>query len=206
MLVSVEDLRRYLGGYDPEHPSMLTEMGNILEGVQLQLETWLNRPVELVQVREVALTDSKGNLYLSVTPVRKLISYGVNVASITVPSVTYTPYVRTPDTLIGVDGRMIEKVDYRFSYPTYGNGMFAMGIPNTGYVVEYIGGVDGTQHPDLQLAIKRVAAREFTQGQVGTVGQRQGHVEDVEVGDNRTIGWTTTELQQLQRYRRRIAL
>jgi len=206
MLVSVEELRRYLGGYDPEHPSMLEEMANILEGVQLQLETWLNRPVELVQVREVALTDGKGNLYLSVTPLRKLISYGVGVGSITAPETTYTPYTRTPDALIGVDGRMIEKTDHRFAAPTYSNGRYFMGMPNTGYIVEYIGGIDGTQCPDIKLAIKRVAAREFTQAHVDVVGQRQGHAEDVEVGDNRTIGWTTAELTQLQRYRRRIAL
>ena len=206
MLVSVEDMRRYLGGYVPEHPSSEIELANILAGVQQQLETWLNRPVELVQVREIALTDSKGNLYLSVTPVRKLISYGVNVGTLTVPEVIYTPYVRTSDDLIGVDGRMMDKIDRRLSLPNFRNGWFFPGVPNTGYVVEYVGGLDGNGYEDIKLAIKRVAAREYTQGHVGVVGQRQGHSEDVEVGDNRSIGWTTSELQQLQRYRRRIAL
>lgn len=204
MLVSIQEFRLYMGGLEPE-PGLEAEMVNILTGVQQQLETYLNRPVELVQVREMAVSDSKGNLYLSVTPVRKIISYGVTVG-VTTPFTSLVPYTVVADSLIGDDGRIIDKVYSKLSLPTYSSWGFPSYLPNTGFLVEYVGGLDGTNMENIKLAIKRVAAREYGVMHVNTAGLRAGNPDITEVGDTRNPGWTIGELKDLQRYRRRIVM
>jgi hypothetical protein len=205
MLVSVEEFRRYLGGYQMTS-GVEQEAVSILLATQQQLETYLNRTVELVQVREVALADGLGNLYLSVTPVRKIISYGVNVATQSTIDIQPIPYEMIPDLSLGDDARLIDKVSYKGAGARF--RPYGMNVPLSGYpyYIEYIAGLDGTKEEQIKAAIKRVAAREFIRNHVDTAGLRTGHVEDTEVGDTRTIGWTIGELQGLQRYRRRIVV
>lgn len=208
MLVSVEEFRRYLGGF--EMTSMLQEeVVSLLTGTQQQLETYLNRPVELVQVREVALSDGMGNLYLSVSPVRKIISYGVTVGSDFSSGVVEVQPINTsmvPDTSLDIDARMIDKSSYKAAGSSF--RPYGMVVPyvSSRYTVEYIAGLDGSDQEQIKSAIKRVAAREFTKKHDDTGGLRTGHIEDTEVGDTRNIGWTLGELQSLMRYRRRIVI
>jgi hypothetical protein len=205
MLVSVEELRRYMGGYEPA-PGLEIEMVNILTGVQYQLETWLNRPVELVQVRESSRSDGYGNVYLSVTPVRKILSLGLVANEVNIPEPIIEPYVSEADPLIGDDGRTIDKIYNGLSLPTIRPGGFWVPYYNTNHYIEYVAGLDGSKLENIKLAIKRVAAREYAANFVDTAGLRTGRVEDTEVGDNRAAGWTANELNSLQRYRRRIAI
>ena len=204
MLISVDEFRRYLGGYEPPDGLQL-EMVDVLQGTQQQLEVYLNRPVELVQVREIAYSDAIGRIYLSVTPVHKILSLGTDVTLSSAPSVTTTPYTMTADPSIGDEGRVIDRAGWR-NRSNFRPGGLTVTYPNLAHVVEYVGGIDGNQHEDIKLAIKRVAAREYTQGHVDTAGLRVGQIEDVEAGDSRNPGWTNGELKSLERYRRRLFL
>lgn len=203
MLVSVDEFRLYLGGYEFT-PGLEQEAINTLTAAQNQLETYLNRPVELVQVREATQADRFGRVFFSVTPVVKLIAWGNDVTIGTVPTTTIVPYTITPDPLIGDEGRVVDKL-----WVNYNNAdLYELDtlLPNMRYIVEYIAGIDGTVHEDIKVAIKRVAAREYSRNHVATGGLRIGNIEDIEEGDTRNVGWTPSELQALQRYRKRIAL
>src|SRR5690349_14309510 len=157
MLVSVDDFRRYMGGMNPM-PGQTETIAMILQGVQEQLELWLNRPVELVQIREIVRSDRQGYLHLSVTPIKKVVSVGVTSAIDGVYPETgpVTPYTIVRDASLDEDARVIDRAygfanNYQREY-----GGLRVNSPCTWYVVEYIGGYNGAQDNALRLAILRV--------------------------------------------------
>ena len=206
MLVSVNELRSYMGGWKPQ-PGQTEEVAAILSGVQQQLETWLNRPLEYIQLREIVRSDRMGFLYLSVTPVRKVISCGVMSAVDTpnLPTDDLVPYVMSRDVLLPEDARVLDRA-YDYNNLLYRPGGMQVNMPYTWYVVEYIGGYNYYTEDGIKLAIKRVAAREVRRNFVYNSGNTDGAVDSTETGDTRQVGWTKDELTQLERYRRRIWL
>lgn len=207
MLVSVADVRRYLGGISiPE--GLTVELENVIARAQKAVETNLNRPVERVQVREVVRANSKGYVYLSVSPVWKIISCGGTSAPLTPPSVV-TPYTMTPDPSLGDDPRVIDKVG-----PILANnycwenvpGYLYVGLWNRGnYIVEYIGGLDPNQTDDIKRVIIQMAAREWGRLHVNGAGLNQGNVQTVDAQDSRGLSLADDEIKALQRYRRIVA-
>lgn len=203
MLVSVNNLCRYMGGIEPRD-GMREEMADVIAGVQEALELYLNRPVEKVQVREYVLSNSKGFVHLSVSPVHEILRYGVNV----VPAVPGTTVLIPPvinrvvtdeDRSIDLAPGMINGQKHRIV-----PGGFYISSPNTPVMVDYVGGYIGYSDNAIKSAIKRVAAREWSINNVDTVGQRQGLPGETEVGDQRSIGWAQDELRSLSRKRRRV--
>lgn len=204
MLVSVNDLCNYMGGLKPR-PGMRKVMAEVIAGTQEALENYLNRPVEPVQIREYVVSNSKGFVHLSVYPVHRVLRYGVNVVPGYDELPVNIPPVMTRDPIHDVDDRVLDR-----AYPQPQSG-FSIGpgglytyAPNTPVMVEYIGGLNGYTINAIKQAIKRVAAREWAENNVDTVGSRQGVVGETEVGDQRSIGWANDELRALQRHRRRV--
>jgi hypothetical protein len=208
VLVSADELISYMSGVNLTAPQR-AEAERTLSGVQQELETYCNRPLELVQIREVVRADWQGMANLSISPVWKIISnysldqldHGINV---------FTPYIPPPmerDPLIDeVTGRPL--VDM-LTTPNVGEPMIIPGamvvdLPTAYYVVEYIGGWNGYTINGLKQAIKRVAAREMEGQHDNTLSLRQGNAEAAAPGDSRPKGWTQEELQQFDRYRRRV--
>ena len=73
MLVSVDELTSYMSGLQMTRPQKASAQ-RTLNAVQLELETYLNRPLELVQIRETKRTDELGWVNPSITPVKKVIA------------------------------------------------------------------------------------------------------------------------------------
>jgi hypothetical protein len=203
MLVSVDELRSYMGGLEPPD-GMYNELALIISGLQQELENYLNRPVEPIQIRENVISDSKGCLYLGVTPVHKIISYGVNTVYAPEGIVGGLPSPMERDPILDPEARVVDKtnVNPNLLIPGGMRGLW----PNTGYLVEYIGGYNGYATEAVKLALKRVAAREYSTNHVDTQGLRIGLFEQTEVGDQRYLGWAGEELKRLQRLRRRIVI
>lgn len=207
MLVSVGDFRRYMGGLNPLNGQTET-ISMILQGVQEQLEKWLNRPVEIVQIRESQRSDVQGFLQLSVTPVVKIISLNTtnHIDSIKSVDGIVNPYTIVKDVELDDDARVIDKSwRYSSSYVREYGGI-RVPAPCTWYTVEYIGGYDGRNDAALKLAILRVASREYRKNNTDQVGLNEGTLDDIQAGDTRNIGWTKEELTQLERLRRRVYL
>ena len=207
MLVTVGDFRRYMGGLNPL-PGQTETIAMILQGVQEQLEKWLNRPVELVQIRENIRSDKQGFLQLSVTPLVKVLSVGnfMDVNTVYPEQDVVEPYVISRDPSLDDDSRIIDK-SYRFA-SNYGReyGGIRVARSCTWHTVEYIGGYNGQDDAALKLSILRVAAREYRKNNVDNVGLNEGITDDVQPGDSRNVGWTKEELTQLERLRRRVYL
>jgi hypothetical protein len=205
MLVSVGDVRRYLGGV-PIQDGMQVELENVISRAQKVVETYLNRPVEKVQIREVQRSDSKGFVYLSVTPAWKILSCGSTTAQ-SVPD-TLETYTITPDPSLGDDPRIIDKVPNAIlSGPLQvWPGRLYTGVPNKSYIVEYIGGLDPAQIDDVKRVIVQMAAREWAMYNVDSGDYKAGSLDMTEAQDNRGLNLSSEEKQAIQRYRRRVAL
>jgi len=203
MLVSVGDLRRYMGGIQGEEGHRQT-MADIIAGVQESLENYLNRPVEKVQVREYVVSNSKGFVHLSVSPVHEIIRCGVNVVPTTPDQTVIIPPVQ--DRLVTDEDRMVDLAPKVIKEPRYRivPGGLYINTPHTPVMVDYIGGYNGYVDNAMKMAITRVAAREWAVNNVDTAGMREGIAAETEVGDQRSVGWAQDELRALQRKRRRV--
>lgn len=213
MLVSADELIKYMSNLNLNVPQK-EEAQSILNGVQGELETYCNRPLELVQIRELVTTDGSGYANISISPVHKVIAMtAVEAGMVALPVNYYTPLYPAPmerDALIGGAGRMINNV--RNSGQPVGDplivpGGIGVGVPNSVYVIEYIGGYDlktMPQYESVRTAIKRVAAREVGPMYDDTIDLRSGSAEKNREPDNRGKGWTEDELLRFQRLRRRV--
>jgi len=205
MLVTVGDVRRHLGGITiPD--GMTSVLEDVIARAQKMVETYLNRPVEKVQVRELARADSKGYLYLSVTPVWKVISCGSATAQ---DSVTSTePYTVVPDESLGDNPRVIDQVGSVLSNGwdvSYGRVRSNTFIPGKRYAVEYIGGLDPAQIDDIKRVILQVSAREWGMYNIPAAGLQGGTPNMAEPQDTRGLSLSDDERRMIQRYKRRVA-
>lgn len=209
MLVSADELRNAMGGVS-WNTAERERAEFVLAGVQEELETYLNRPLEPVQIREAVVSDEAGVAYLSVTPVHKIVSvnwignyHDIGPQS---PEALFVPSPIDRDPLIGDDGRVIDLVGQSYSsFPTpIAGGVFLGGIRGW-YVIEYVGGWIGASERGLKNSIIRVARREVENTtNADQLSLRQGNGESATPGDTREIGWTMDELIRWDRLRRRV--
>jgi hypothetical protein len=185
------------------------EAESTLSGIQEELETYCNRPLELVQIREVVKADWNGMANLSISPVWKVLSVSAMESS-PFSNAAFVPYVPPPmvrDPLIDpTTGRAL--VDW-LTTPNVGEPMVIPGAvmvdsPDLYYVVEYIGGWNGYTINGIKQAIKRVASRSMERNHDNTLSLRQGAAEATAPSDNLPPGWTDDELKAFDRYRRRV--
>ena len=210
-IVTSEELQAYLGGLVLTDNQLGIIETVILPGVQQELETYLNRPVTPVQIRESVRADETGFLRFRVTPIHKIVSVTLSDGS----NAGFSP-VTPPDMTMDPD------VDFRqfdewgepdlFGYQTTGFfGLFGGSYPTlTGgrpyYRVEYIAGYNGYVNEGLKLDVLRVAAREVEMQFDDTMSLRGGSSEAASDSDNREKGWTADELVKWDRLRRRVAV
>lgn len=209
MLVSLDEFRAYMGGITLTAMEANVATG-IISGVQGELENYLNRPVELVQIREIATLNDQGVLYLTVTPVKKILNISrKRQGDVFEDDVYLTPEPMYRDVVLDNDDRLWDKTEYvRTNYALAPGGVRMSGNAGSQYWVEYVGGLPGNHPgiPAMKRAILTVAARDWSSKSVANAGQRIGQLESTEVGDARFLGWSDDELKRLQRYRRRIVI
>lgn len=215
MLVSADELIKYMSNLNLNTPQK-EEAAEILSGVQGELETYCNRPLELVQIRELVTTDGQGYANVSVSPIHKVISRTAVEAGLIAPFTGFfSPIYPAPmerDILVGEEGRMINNVrtgGLAVGDPLIVPGGFGAGYPNSAYIVEYVGGYDlknMPQYKSVQSAIKRVAAREVGPMYDDSIDLRSGDATKNREPDNRGKGWTDDELARFDRLRRRVVV
>lgn len=208
MLVSAGELKAYMSNLNLT-PSQEADVEATLAGVQAELETYLNRPLEPVQIREAVQTDGQGIANLSITPVHKIISTSiVEVSYGPTPLNQFAPYVppvQERDPLIGENGVMLDWITTpNFGDPLVVPGGVSIGFPNAWYVVEYVAGYRGWTIEGLKQDIKRVAAREVAENHIDGLSLRDGNAERAAESDPREKGWTEAEKKKWDRFRRRI--
>lgn len=206
MLVTADELTAYMGGVQLTNEERDITESVILPGVQQDLELFLNRPVEPVQVRESLLVDEYGYTVLTVTPVWKIIKVQQSDGAVITGS-SYVPpaMVDDPSTNRSVDYSGLGEYPLPFRYNVGSWGISAAwGGPATYVIVEYIAGYKGYTDKAIKLAILRVAAREVERQFDNSVTLVGGSVEAVQDSDSRIKGWTQEELNRFRRIRRRV--
>jgi hypothetical protein len=207
-VVTVEQLKAYMSGINMSITQ--TDAAQvILDGVQGELEKYINRSIGTRLVREVASTDSSGFAYLSQTPV-----YAIN--KITPASDELSTYqdggeVVVLDPLVpGPNTTAYDLVPANFGRDLIVPGGVMSGYLDTSVAVEYIAGGGDFLAPymdSIMLAILRVAAREFQTNHDDTMSLRDTSAttptDPVPVPRK---GWRDDELRQFDRIRRRVVI
>lgn len=206
-IVSVEELRAWMNQPNfNEEQEFAASMA--LAGTQDDLEEYLNRPVEPVQMRELLVADAQGYVTPSITPILKVLSVtaatdvGFDLSGWATP---YMPPVMERDPLIDpTNGRMQDNLLPVVGDPIIlASGIFA-GFPFSQFAVEYIGGYNGFHINGMKKAIMIVASRSMAPNHDKSFSLRKGDPEKSPETDPRVQGWTEDELKQWERQRRRV--
>lgn len=211
-IVTVDELAPYLGGLTltPEQEGIAETI--IIPGIQEELELFLNRPLEPVQVRESTYVDYEGKVTLSVSPVWRILSAQYS-DGVVVPTTVYYPPVTSQDPSVqrrvDLSAVGMGALPYRLPVSALGLSMasygFGYGYLNQTYlIVEYIGGYLGYTDNALKMNVLRVVARECERMFDDTASVRQGQLEAAGESDKREKGWTEDELNRLRRLKRRV--
>lgn len=185
-VVTLPEFQNYLSGVKLTEIQTLAAQG-VLDGVQSELETYLNRSVQQRRVSEVLDITRQGNVHVSNSPIIEL--YGVysldeNGAPMT-EALALSPGAWRP-------GRNYVRLGY---------------IGWCGQVsVDYLGGYNGDKIPGLKLAIMRVAAREFVHNHGDGMTAQNTELRPPEDPTPIAKGWTEEELTKFDRFRRRTAI
>lgn len=195
-LVTATDLREYMSDVSLS-PGQMRTAQTVLDGVQQTLETYLNRPVQIMQVRERRQSNSSGDLVLTVTPIYKVLSLR--------PLGAITP---TTMTVFDITPLTPEDIDRVWDTMPGNNNVVPGGIyvsqPGAWYTVEYIGGYNGYANDQIKLAILEVASRIMTTNHDDTMSLKEG-IANEPSGQPLVRGWTDEELRRFDRLRRRTA-
>lgn len=193
-VVTVADLRKYMSDISLSSNQQQTAQ-LVLDGTQQQLEIYLGRPIQPVQIREKRRSDGNGDLSLTVSPIYKVIS--LRQASASVPAT-----LSTDTTPLSEDeaSRVVDNLpEERIIVP----GGVYVGRPFTWYVVEYIGGYNGYVDDALKLAILEVASRTMTVNSDDVLSIKDDIAREPANGPSTQKGWRQEELQMFDRLRRR---
>ena len=181
-VVTTRELSNYMSGWRYTGVQEL-DAQSILDGVQSELELYLNRPLQMRRTIEDVTTDYRGYAYMKVTPITAV--HGV--------------YETDRD---GLQSDLITTLPSNFF--RRGANYLVTGRANCRIVVDYTGGQNADLHPGVKLAIKRVAAREFgfKHDDAVTLDNTEGRPAE----DPTPVpkGWTEEELKKFDRMRRRV--
>lgn len=216
-IVTGEMLSDYLNGvaWTPRQAMHVEYV--VLPGVQRELETYLNRPVEAMHVREARIPDCEGRVWPTVTPVWQVLAIDYTPAGGSpivptgyAPPVPLAPIVQTArqwdpaGTQMQAPNWAIQQGQPYIVIPGYWDP--SISLSGQYVLVEYIGGYNGYVDEALKLAILRVAAREVERLYDNAVSLRDGSGVAVSPSDPRNKGWTAEELAQFDRLRRRVVV
>ncbi|QZE10806.1 head-to-tail adaptor [Gordonia phage ChisanaKitsune] len=180
-LVTVPEFRAYMSGNNL-NALQLQAAEAALNGVQSELERYLNRSVQMRRVTEEVELDEFGRGYLKNTPIEAV--YGLFRHSST---------GGVGEAIVNVSPHLFRK----------GANFINVGWGFTNIWVDYLGGLNGDKIPGLKLAIMRVAAREFVHQQSDNLAISNTEARPPSDPVPQPKGWTEQELQSFDRYRRR---
>jgi hypothetical protein len=195
-LVSVDEAISYMNdvSFNASQESVV-EM--VLSGVQQQLELYLGRPVENVQMREMVAADQSGQVFLSVTPVQQILSVGL--------------FDGTPFDPTEIDRPDMEDVaDIERSVDRLpSNTMIVPGgiqglLPYHRYSIEYIGGYQGYTNDAMKIAIIEVAARKLTTHHDDSLSLKDDIANQPAGASMVERNWLPNELDMFHRLKRRV--
>lgn len=193
-LVTVADLRDYMAGMSFSSSQSRAAQA-ALDGTQQDLELYLGRPVQPVQVREKRRSDGSGDLSLSVTPVWKVINLRVLTTSEKVVPSKDTTALSEEE----ADRIWDAMPDDNITIP----GGIYVGRWFTWYIVEYIGGYNGYVDDALKLSILEVASRTMTVNHDDTLSIKDDIAREPANEARIRKGWAEEELKKFDRIRRR---
>ena len=206
-LVTVGDLKAYMDVTFTDNEERAAQM--VLEGLQVELETYLRRPVEMRTFRESYIVPADyvpysgnapfydygdGDNVAIVEPDMMIESYIQSIDNtpvVEVDSVTVTPPGGTATVLTEGGHYIVRK---------YGLEFFGGVAANSKIDVVYTGGLDGTDIAYFKVLILRAATRETQNMHDDVVG-----VKDLETRNVAPLetGFTESEKLMLSRWRRR---
>lgn len=197
-LVTVADLRSYMSDISLNAKQQAVAQ-TVLDGTQQELETYLGRPLQPVQVRERRQSNSRGDLVLSVTPVYQVLSLR------TVGSTEFTT-LQEPDTTPLTEGDVDRMWDAMpVSNMIVPGGVYA-GRPGVWFIVEYVGGYNGFVDDALKLKILEVASRTMIVEHDDVLTIKDDIAREPSRAANMQKGWMEEELKRFDRLRRRVAV
>ena len=193
-IVTVAELREYMSGVSLT-ASQQKAAQIVIEGTQEELETYLGRPVQFVQVREKLRSDGSGDLTFSVAPVQKIISLRM-LGQATGPSLTtdITPLSEAEAERV-VDRMSLQNIIIP--------GGAYVGRAFSWYIVEYVGGYSGYADKALKLAIMEVASRTMTVNHDDVISIKDDFAREPNNEARIQKGWRDEELKRFDRLRRR---
>lgn len=218
MLVSIDELTDYMGGLKLTVKQRDITERVILPGVQSELETHLNRYVELTHIREWRPANYDGIVVFTQTPVWRVFSItGQRGTDYTPPS----PPAWTPPDFVEMTGIRnmdttnsgLQNTPLPYEYAVGGSAYnpyssLLGGLTGTAqepvYLCDYLAGWNGAGIPGMKLAMMRVAAREVERQFDDTMSIKGGSQDAAEDSDKRDKYWTQDELLEYDRYRRRV--
>lgn len=195
-LVTVEELVEYMSQINLTDNQKIAAQ-QVLDGVQQQLESYLNRPLSPVRVREAGMSDWSGVVRASVTPIHSVISVEAMHGTAVEQEPTITP-VPPEDAERIYDAISTTKIE-----STVVPGGIYVGGTGAWYVIEYVGGYKGYVDDGIKLDIMRVAAREMTENHDDVLSIKT----DFAAEPNAPVivkGWQDDELRKWDRQRRRV--
>jgi hypothetical protein len=196
-IVTVGELRSYMSGVSLT-AGQVASAQLVLDGVQEELELYLGRPIQPVQVRESRRSDIMGDIALSVTPVIRVLS----IRPIT--STEVTEYTTTPIDLSDVDDEASRNVDMAPEQSFIVPGGINVGYQFAWYTIEYVGGYNGWVDNAMKMAVLEVASRTMTVNHDDTLSIVDGLASPPQAAPTQK-GWTDDELKRFDRQRRRTA-
>lgn len=209
-IVSVDELINHMSNINLNAQQRIAA-AHTLAGTQQDLENYLNRPLEPVQMREFAQSDGGGYFNTSVSPVLKVIRLDpVEIPYAHLPlnwiGSPYAAPVIERDALIGPNGKLLDHFMPTIGDPVVVPGGIFIGYDASWYAVEYVAGYNGFMDEGLKQAIKVVAARSMGTIHDDTLSLRSGNAERATEPDTRGQGWTMDEKMSWDRLRRRVVV
>jgi len=194
-LVSVDEVVAYMN--DPSfNPGQESIIEMIINGVQQELEMYLGRPVEPVQMREFITATVNGLGFLSVNPVHQILSIGTYLGSSTQPI-----EIARPDMALTTADRTVDKMP---SHTMIIPGGLAGLRPYQSYAVEYIGGYLGYTNDAMRLAILDVSARSMTVHHDDSIALTDDVPRQPTGRSSLSTRWEPNELEIFHRLKRRV--
>lgn len=197
-LVSVDDLTEYMSDISLTS-SQRAAAQVVLDGVQQELETYLNRPLSPVMVREIGVADHSGFLQVSVSPVHQIVSIQPYLGDERTQEAVVTPLDRE------LNERTVDWLPVTGAVTSVTSGHIYTGYPTGWVIVKYIGGYNGYVDDALRLNIMRVAAREMTMNHDDTLSLKDDFPREP-ANAVQAKGWQPDELRKWDRLRRRVAV
>ena len=181
-VVTLPEFQNYMSGIRMTEIQQLDAVA-ILDGVQSELEIYINRPLQQRRMTEQVECDPLGRVFLSVTPIVSV--YGVYRTNID-----------------GTQGEVVDPDALPQRWFTRGGNFLTLNRGGV-FFIDYLGGVNADIVPAVKLAIKRVAAREYVAKHGDNMVVQSTELRPPEDPTPIPKGWTDEELAKFDRLRRR---